>query len=240
VDEMTIRLMTWNCRVGAFRKKAARVVSAEPDVLVVPECEDVRSELLLDGNKQPTSHHWFGSPITTRGVGVFSYTGATLTPAPLIGDPIDFFVPLVATVRNRTFQVVAVWTAETSSVETSYRQAHAGLDRYAPWIASRDTVLIGDFNANASYGNGKLWADLARRCEPLGLVSAYHQFFGETPGTETKATHFFKGSKPARFHLDYCFVPAAWLSHVERVEVGSYEAWSKYSDHMPVTVDLRF
>jgi hypothetical protein len=42
------RLMTWNCRLGAFRKKAAQVVSVEPDV-VVPECENVQRELLLDG-----------------------------------------------------------------------------------------------------------------------------------------------------------------------------------------------
>jgi exonuclease III len=235
-----MRLMTWNCRVGAFRKKGAQVVSSEPDVLVVPECEDVREELLLDGTTQPTSRLWFSSPVTTRGVGVFSYTGATLTLARLIGDPIDFFVPLTASVRGRDFQVVAVWTAQTSSSKTSYRQAHEGIERYREWIASKDTVLMGDFNANASFGNGKLWADLARRLEPLGLVSTYHHFFGETLGKETRATHFFKGKQASPFHLDYCFVPATWLSHVDGVEVGTYEAWSKYSDHMPVTVDVRF
>jgi hypothetical protein len=165
--------MTWNCRVGAFRRKAAQVAALRADVLIVPECEDVQRELLLDGVTQPTTRLWSGRPGTTRGVGVFSYTGATITPAPLLGDPIDFFVHFVVKVGEREFQVVAVWTAETSSSKTSYRQAHDGLDRYAEWIAAQDTVLMGDFNSNASYGNGKLWADLMTRLEPLGLVSAY-------------------------------------------------------------------
>jgi hypothetical protein len=88
-------------------------------------------------------------------------------------------------------------------------------------------------------GNGKLWADLMTRLEPLGLVSAYHRFFNEGFGAETRPTHFFKGKQGSPFHLDYFFVPAAWMSRVASVEVGTYEAWSSYSDHAPVTVDMR-
>ncbi len=211
-----------------------------PDVLVVPECEDVRRELLLDGAAQPSMRLWFSSPLTSRGVGVFSYSGAAITPAPLVGDPIDFFVPLEVRAEDREFQVVAVWTAVTADSKTSYRQAHEGLDRYAEWIAAKGTIVLGDFNANASYGNGKHWVDLAKRLESLGLVSAYHKFFGEAFGAETRPTHFAKGKEARPFHLDYVFVPAAWVSHVANVDVGTYESWSKHSDHMPVTVDVRF
>jgi exodeoxyribonuclease-3 len=156
-----------------------------------------------------------------------------------VGDPIDFFLPLLATVGEHEFQVVAAWTAVTADNKTSYRQAHEGIDRYAPWIASKDTVLMGDFNCNASHGNGKHWADLAKRLEPLGLVSAYHQFFGEAFGAETGPTHFFQGKESRLFHLDYCFVPAAWTQRVEKVDVGTHGDWSKHSDHAPLTVDLR-
>ena len=61
---------------------------------------------------------------------------------------------------------------------------------------------MGDFSSNASYGNGKLWADLAKRIEPLGLVSAYHQFFTEGFGAETRPTHFFKGKQAAPLTVD--------------------------------------
>jgi exodeoxyribonuclease-3 len=233
-----MRLTTWNCRVGAFRKKAAQTAPLTPDVLVVPECEDIRRELLLDGTTQPTTRLWFSSPATNRGVGVFSYSGATISPAPLIGEPIDFFVPLLAQVVGRDLWVVAVWTAKTKSSATSYRQAHEGLDRYAEWIAAKETVVMGDFNHNACFGNGKSWAELTKRLEPLGLVSAYHQFFGESFGAETRPTHFFRGKDASPFHLDYVFVPAAWTSRVESVDVGTYESWSKHSDHVPVTVDI--
>jgi exodeoxyribonuclease-3 len=193
-----MRLMTWNCRVGAFRIKNAQVASLKADVLIVPECEDLRRELLLDGVTQPTTRLWIGSPVTTRGVGVFSYTGATITPAPLVGDAIDFFLPFVAKVGDRDLQIVAVWTAATSNSKTSYRQAHEGLDRYTGWIASADTVLMGDFNSNASYGNGKLWADIAPLLEELGLVSAYHRFITRRSEPRRDQPTFTRGNKPTR------------------------------------------
>ncbi len=112
------------------------------DVLVVPECEDIREKLLLDGALQPTTRLWCECPSTTRGVGVFSYNGATIRPAPLLGNPIDFFVPFVATIGERVLQVAAVWTAETKDWKTSYRRAHEGLDRYGDWIRSNDTVPL--------------------------------------------------------------------------------------------------
>jgi hypothetical protein len=233
-----MRLMTWNCRVGAFRRKAAQVALHRADVLVVPECEDIRQELLLDGATQPTTRIWCSSPVTTRGVGLFSYTGASIRLAPVLGEPIDFFIPFVATVGDRELQVVAVWTAETDERKTSYRQAHEGLDRYREWIASKETVLLGDFNNSAGLGYGTLWTDLRERFEQLGLVSAYHAFFREAFGAETRATHFFKGKEANRFHLDYIFLPSSWISRVRAVEVGTFEAWSQFSDHVPVTVDV--
>ncbi|HEY8787857.1 MAG TPA: hypothetical protein VIM10_01790 [Actinopolymorphaceae bacterium] len=41
------------------------------------------------------------------------------------------------------------------------------------------------------------------------------------------------------FHIDYCFVPAAWTNHI-RVEVGAFADWvgTGLSDHVPLTVDV--
>lgn len=233
-----MRLITWNCRVGAFRRKSAQVAALAPDVLVVPECEDVRRLPLLDGATQPSARHWCESMITPRGVGVFSYTGATITPAPLIGEPLDFFVPFEVTATERSFRLAAVWTAVTKSKATSYRQVHEGLDRYEAWIAARDTVILGDFNLNASYEKGKPWADMMGRMKRLRLVSAYHAFFREEFGEETRPTHFYKGKESSPWHLDYCFIPEGWVPHLRNVTVGTYGDWSTLSDHVPVTVDI--
>ena len=233
-----MRLMTWNCQVGAFRKKASRAAALRPTLLVVPESENIERELVLDGEAQPTARMWLAGTTTNRGVGVLSYTGATIRRAPLIGDPIDFFVPLEVNDAGVEFQVVAVWTAATSDKNTMYRQAHEGLDRYADWIRARDTVLMGDFNNNATYSKGKPWHDLEGRLQPLGLVSAYHHFHKQAFGAESRPTHYFHRKRESPWHLDYCFVPTAWTSRIESVDVGEFDDWSALSDHMPVVVDI--
>jgi endonuclease/exonuclease/phosphatase family metal-dependent hydrolase len=40
------------------------------------------------------------------------------------------------------------------------------------------------------------------------------------------------------YHIDYCFVPKSWTAHIRSVDIGTYEAWIKYSDHCPLVVDL--
>jgi hypothetical protein len=76
-----MRLVTWNCRTGAFRRKAAPIAPMKPDILVVPECEKLDNELFLDGDVQPTFRERVAPPRWRRGIGIFSYTGVTLTPA---------------------------------------------------------------------------------------------------------------------------------------------------------------
>ena len=71
-----------------------------------------------------------------------------------------------------------------------------------------------------------------------GLVSAYHEFFGEAQGRETRPTCYLLWKKARPYHLDYCFVPKAWARRIRRVEVGSYEDWARHSDHRPLVVEL--
>ena len=234
-----MRLMTWNCQVGGFRRKGARAAALRPTVLVVPESENIDGEMVLAGDVQPTTRMWLGGTTTKRGVGVLSYTGAAIHKARRIGDPIDFFVPLEVSADGVEFQVVAVWTAATTDRATRYRQADEGLDRYADWIRRRGTVVMGDFNNNASYAPGKkAWRELEDRLRPLGLVSAYHERFKEGFGAESRPTHYTHRTRERPFHLDYCFVPASWASRIEKVTVGKYDEWSDVSDHMPVIVDV--
>jgi hypothetical protein len=119
--------------------------------------------------------------------------------------------------------------------------------RLHSWRCDRSAALAGLLSTTSCRSNAAVrrrlanddWADLLKRLDRLGLMSTYHQFFGEDFGKETRPTHFFKGKQASPFHLDYCFVPASWMPRVESVEVGAYDDWSKYSDHPPVTVDVR-
>jgi endonuclease/exonuclease/phosphatase family metal-dependent hydrolase len=232
-----LRLMTWNCRIGALRKKAQRIAPLHPDVLVMQEVEPIDGQAGLDGASQPAQRDRMGDPdYPKKAIGMFSYTGAVLHAVDL-DDPMDCFRRYEASRGDLTFQVIAVSTADTDSRQTAFKQAHTGIRRYKAWIKQRPTVLLGDFNANASF-KGSNWGELMELLKPLGLVSAYHNRFNEAFGAETRCTYFHRGNPSAGFHIDYCFVPAMWASQIDNVSVGSYDDWQDVSDHVPLIVDI--
>lgn len=212
------------------------VAALRPDVLVAQEVEPLDSVLLFAG-EQPTFRDRIGDPaFPKRAVGVFSYTGTKLVPVD-VASPSYAFRRYEAEWKGVAFQVVGVWTSATKVRETSYRQAHEGLVQHADWIRQRPTVVLGDFNDNSSFKSGS-WLAFLDLATPLGLVSAYHHHSGEEFGAESKATHFHHGKQTKPFHLDYCFVPTDWAKLIRSVEVGRYEDWRDFSDHVPLTVDL--
>ena len=79
---------------------------------------------------------------------------------------------------------------------------------------------------------------LVRVMGSLGLGSAYHGFFDEAQGEETRPTYYHLWKQDQPFYIDYCFMPAAWIERVRRVEVGGYEEWNGSSDHRPLVVDV--
>jgi len=233
-----LRVVTWNCRAGGFRYKAEHVAGLHADLLAVQEVERLDQVLVFGGEQQPTYRDRIADPVfPRRAIGVFSYTGLEMR-AVDVAAPLCAFRRYVATMDGLEFNVIATWTAATKDSATSYRQAHEGIQAHSEWICERPTVLLGDLNDNASY-RGTRWSDLMALLKPLGLMSAYHEFFREAPGSETRPTHFYRGDETRPFHLDYCFLPAEWLSHITAVRVGEFSPeWKKVSDHVPLIVDL--
>jgi exonuclease III len=231
-------LVTWNCRIGGFRYKAAHVAHLRPDLLVVQEVEPLEQVLIFGGENQPTYRDRVGDPaFPRRAVGVFSYTDLDIRAVDLEA-PLYAFRRYVARKTDLEFNVIATWTAATNDPATSYRQAHEGIEAHRDWIRERPTVLLGDLNDNASY-RGTRWPDLMALLQPLGLISAYHGFYSEAPRSETQPTHFYRGVEAAGFHVDYCFLPNMWRSRIRGVSVGAFSpSWKVISDHVPLIVDL--
>jgi endonuclease/exonuclease/phosphatase family metal-dependent hydrolase len=232
-----MKLVTWNCRIGGFRTKAKYLATLRPDVLAVQEVEPIDYTVLFAGDCQPIFRDRRADPAyPRRAIGLFSYTDTKLK-AVDESEPMYSFRRYEARRGDLLFNVVAVWPWQTKSSKTAYRQAHEGLSRHASWIGERPTVILGDFNANASF-KGNNWKDLVDLLKPHGLVSAYHGYFKEAFGKETKPTHFHRGNQTAPFHLDYCFLPETWARRIKKVEVGTYADWHERSDHAPLVVDL--
>jgi exodeoxyribonuclease-3 len=116
------------------------------------------------------------------------------------------------------------------------------VDCYSDLITKQPSVIIGDFNSN------RLWdykrppdlnhTGLVRKLEAMGISSAYHDYFSEEHGAETRPTLYFRKSQQQTYHIDYCFLPTSWRSHMRSVEVGSYNDWISSSDHVPLCVEL--
>jgi endonuclease/exonuclease/phosphatase family metal-dependent hydrolase len=136
------------------------------------------------------------------------------------------------------FTALGIWSQAPAYAGDAMRS----LDAYAGLLRSGPAVVMGDLNSGTclhrdespSRNHRRLISALAG----LGLVSAYHAFHRVEHGRETHATyrHQFKASQP--WHIDFCFIPAAWVEHLVDVQVVD-EAWGLKSDHVPLKVDLR-
>jgi endonuclease/exonuclease/phosphatase family metal-dependent hydrolase len=137
------------------------------------------------------------------------------------------------------FTVVAVWAQQEPSYSEALRR---GITVYSDLLANGPCILVGDFNSSVAWDTKHRRADHreleSRLRQEFGLVSAYHAATGEEPGHESRPTHFWRWQEQASFHLDYCYIPEAWLPGLESVAVGSYEDWANSSDHCPVIVDV--
>ena len=123
-----------------------------------------------------------------RGLGLFSFTGLEI-------EPVDGADHRLSFRRYRArhgefkFQIVGLWTWFMKERENHYKQAIQGAFHHADWLLGAPTVVLGDFNDNASYRSTN-WLELLETCKPVGLVSAYRTWTGQAFGHETNSTDF--------------------------------------------------
>jgi exonuclease III len=233
-----VRLITWNCARG-FRTKAVAVAALRPDVLAVQELSRLDTLSEVDGDLRPTFRdHDQLQTQWSRGLGMFSFTGLQIEPADG-DDHEESFRRYRASANGTAFQVVVLWTWPTEDPNRSlhYRQAIDGAVRFRDWLSAVPTIVLGDFNDNASFKKTAV-PELAEKMAAAGLVSAYHAWTGEEFGHETRHTYFHHRRDDQGFHIDYCFLPERWAPFISRVQVGEHPQWGALSDHMPLIVDL--
>jgi exodeoxyribonuclease III len=142
------------------------------------------------------------------------------------------------------FLLLSVWACPVGTVrEQNYvGQIYDAIVRHPRWFAKDlPTVICGDFNSNTIFDPGrkkKTHSSVVRLLDERGLTSAYHEFFCETHGAETRPTYYFWHREDRSFHFDYIFVPRPWMQRAIACEVGTYSQWRPASDHMPVVLDI--
>jgi endonuclease/exonuclease/phosphatase family metal-dependent hydrolase len=116
------------------------------------------------------------------------------------------------------------------------------MEHYEPFLSGDSdlTVISGDFNSSVVWDKPKKrtkFGDFMDQLESRGFVSAYHFHHQCERGAEPDPTLWWTRNVDKPYHIDYTFVSRP--ETIEAAAVGSHADWLAYSDHSPMTVDLR-
>jgi len=227
----------------AYRKKADFILTHNPDIIVVPECENPERLNFGVDTKKPTQVFWYGEN-QHKGIGVFSYSNYKFKLLRVHNPAIKTILPLSVTGGAFDFTLFAVWAYNKDDKEGQYvEQVWKAIHYYEKLIKKKNTILIGDFNSNTIWDKPRRIGNHSAVVEKLakkGIYSTYHKFFNQVQGKEAHPTLFMYRHQDKPYHIDYCFASSDLIDKLESVEVGSYEQWSHHSDHKPLVVTFRF
>jgi exodeoxyribonuclease-3 len=233
-----MKIITWNCNM-AFRKKADIILTHKPDILVIPECEHPDKLLFKGDTPKPADSLWFGHN-SNKGLAIFSYCDFRFRVLDVHNDSFKMVIPIAVSGGQFDFTLFAIWANNPKDPDGQYiTQVWKAVNYYESLIASQQTILIGDFNSNTIWDRPKREGNhstVVRILEKKGIFSVYHKYFNQTQGTEQHATLYMYRHKDKPYHIDYCFASPDMLEHLKSVDVGDFEFWNKYSDHVPVIV----
>jgi exodeoxyribonuclease III len=225
-----MRIVTWNCCRGPVLKKLALLEPLQATLTIVQECPRLDAD---DGNTL-----WFGDN-PRQGVAVIASAGYRLTAIEARAVP-RYIVP-IQIAGPISFLLLAVWSQQ----DPDFRYVKGiirAVDCYRDLMVAQPTVVAGDFNSNTIWDhkrpNGQNHTGLVRNLAELGLVSAYHYYYDEAHGKESRPTLFLHRQEARPYHIDYCFIPVSWAISLRHVAVGTYGEWAAFSDHRPLVVDL--
>jgi exonuclease III len=221
----------------AFAKKAHHVAAFKPDIAVIPECGECSVNALNDCGYIGM---WVGS---NRHKGLAVFVREPWIPR-LISKPEEKWIAAVDVEQSASpLRVIAVWACKVGSrkCDNYIGQVYKAFMKNADWFTCPKTIVAGDFNSNSIWDQARPVGNHTAVVKVLrehGLVSAYHEYFQEEQGSESKNTHDFRKNRNNAFHIDYVFIPKAWRSKLCSVSIGEYDTWITESDHRPMIVDV--
>lgn len=241
-----MRIVAWNCNMALHRKFGA-LLAAEPDIAVISECA-APDVLAARGDLPALSGDpvWIGTN-RNKGLGVFAFNGYR---ADLL-EPYFTYLRHIAPIGiagPHRFSLLAVWAQNASAGLTRKRQLgpmRRALTKYRRLFEDGPVVVAGDLNNNIFWDRPG-WrinhAPAVATLEGYGLTSAYHAVRGEPQGAESEPTLYWRDRTRTgpTYHIDYIFLPKAWMDGVASLTVGDYDTWcgSGLSDHVPVIADV--
>ncbi len=226
-----LRIAAWNCCAGPLATKLAAARRLRADILVLPEAPRV---------PETAQAAWIGDN-PRKGLAVLARPPWRVqrVTVPRVTLP-RYFLPVL--IRGpETFMLWGVW-AHAFGADRYVRATHRALDECHAHVAREQPLLLGDFNSHSRWDHehppDRSHSALVRRLAALGYVSAYHHCRRRAHGREGHATFYEYRHRDRPYHLDYAFVPAGMVPRLRRVRVGQHRTWTRWSDHMPLVLEL--
>ncbi len=227
----------------AFRKKAASILTQKPDILIIVECEHPDKLLFTADVPKPTDFLWFGKN-NHKGLAIFSYCDFRFRVLENHNEAFRMIIPINVIGGHYDFNLFLVWAYNPHDKDGKYiTQVWKAIIHYDKLLEAKPTMFIGDFNSNViwDYKKHRLGnhAGVVKMLEDKGICSTYHIHHKQTQGKEEHPTFYMYRHKDKPYHIDYCFVSADMVEKLQSVEVGEYDRWTKYSDHVPLIVTFQ-
>ena len=226
----------------AFRKKADVILTYNPDILIVPECEHPDKLKLNTGIPQPTDVLWFGTN-QHKGLGIFSYSNYRFKLLDMHNPELKMVIPIAVTGGQYDFTLYAIWANNPGDPDGQYvEQIWKAIHHYNNHLTGKPSILAGDFNSNTIWdrkhraGNH---SNVVKFLAEKEIYSAYHVHHQQEQGKEKHPTYYLYRHLDKPYHLDYCFISADLAGKLQSVEIGDYDYWIRYSDHVPVIITFK-
>lgn len=222
----------------AFRKKAKFILTEQPDILVVPECENPDKLIFENDLNKPTDLFWFGQN-PNKGLGVFSYSDFKIELLSMHNPEFRYVVPLSVSSDKINLTIFAIWAQKPEKHDCYTEQVWNAVPFYSELLDNENIILAGDFNSSSIWDKPNRvfnHSNLVDFLKSKNIYSTYHTYKKEEQGKETAPTLFMHRKIERPYHIDFCFASNNLIDRLKCVEVGTYESWTKYSDHKPLTV----
>jgi exodeoxyribonuclease-3 len=227
----------------AFRKKVGLLLKYEPDILIIPECEHPDKLKQESRSIKFTNMLWFGKN-PNKGLGIFSFNDFILNVSENYNENFKIIVPLEVTKQQFSFNLFAVWANNPEDKDGRYiTQVWKAISYYNIILKDSNTILIGDFNSNTIWDKPKREGNhttVVKLLEEKKVFSTYHLHFKQLQGKEEHPTLYMYRHKEKSYHIDYCFASIDMINHLQNVEIGDYEFWCQYSDHVPLIATFNY
>ncbi len=240
-----MRVVAWNCNMALDRKVDA-LLALKPDITIVCECAEPE-RLRSKASWMQGAPVWIGRN-PHKGLAVFAFNGYAVRLADSYYSSLRYIAPVHVDGPTQC-NLLAVWAQNASAGGIRKHQLgplRRGLSRYRSFLGERPAVIAGDLNSNTIWDKPGWRINHSTKVrileESFGLVSAYHTIRGEAHGQESEPTLYWRDRTKdgPTYHIDYVFLPTAWIGKVSHLSIGAFETWcgAGLSDHVPVIVDV--